>query len=133
MMIPSVREEILMDSPRRDGHELVQDHELQLQFNYVAEGLDGMADARLVEVDQDDGQQIEADGDDVDVDEVRHDAAVSDAGFEVQELGQGPDVDAAEDAFGDGEAELGDAIDYGFSEGEAGGDVWVVGVVCLPG
>ena len=132
-MISSRREGFPLDPPRRDGHELVQDHELQLHFQDVAERLDGMADARLVEIDEDDGQHVEADGDDVDVDEVGHDAALSDAWVELKELGQGPDVDAADDALGDGEAELGDPIDYGLSEGKAGGAVGAVGVVRLPG
>ena len=58
-----------------------------------------MADARLIEVDQDDCQDIQTDGEDIDVDEVSHDAALSDARFQVEDPGQGVDVDAAEDAF----------------------------------
>ncbi len=121
-----------MDSARRDRHELVQDQELQLQFQHVAECLDGMADAGLVEVDEDDGQDVEADGDDVDVDEVGHDAALSDARLEIQESGQGEDVDGAEDAFGDGVAELRASVEDRLSGRVEGGEVCVVGVVGWP-
>ena len=86
-MITPLRKTLLLDTTRRDRHELVQDQELELQLEDVAESLDGVADARLVEIDQDDGQDVQADGDDVDVDEVGHDAALADARFEIQELG----------------------------------------------
>lgn len=86
-MIPPLRKTLLLDTPRSDRHELVQDQELELQFEDVAESLYGVADARLVEIDQDDGQDVQADGDDVDVDEVGHDAALADARVEIQELG----------------------------------------------
>ena len=87
-VISSLGKSVFLDPTRRcDGHDLVQDQEFQLQFQDVAEGLDGMADAGLVEVDQDDGQDVQADGDDDDVDEIDHDAALSDARLEVQELG----------------------------------------------
>lgn len=132
MIITPLRKTLLLNTPRRDRHELVQDQELELQLQDVAESLYGVADARLVEIDQDDGQDVQADGDDVDVDEVGHDAALADARFEIQELGQGPDVDAADDAFGDGVAELSASIDYGFSGRVEGGEACVVGIVCLP-
>ena len=131
-MVTALGERFRADPPRRDRHELVQDQELELQFQDVAEGLDRMADAGLVEEDQGHGQDVQSDGDDVDVDEVDHDAALSDARLEIEELDQGPDVDAADDVFGDGVAELSATIDDGFPGRVEGGEAWVVGIVCLP-
>lgn len=79
MMVPSLCKRFSSDPPCGDRHELVQDHELQLEFESVAERLNRMADARLVEIHQDDGQDVEGDGDDVDIDQVDHDATLSDA------------------------------------------------------
>ena len=74
-----------------------------------------MATARLIEIDQDDRQDIQTDGDNIDVDEVRHDAALSDARFAFEAFGQRVDVDAAEDAFDERVPELGAPVQYGFS------------------
>ena len=132
MVITALRKAFLLGSSRGDRHELVQDQELQLQFQDVAERLDRMTDAGLVEEDQDHGQDIETDGDDVDIDEIGHDATLSDARLEIEELDQGPDVNAANDVFGDGIAELSTPIDYGFPGRVEGREAWVVGIVCLP-
>ena len=102
-----------LGSLRCEIHELVQDQELQFQFQDVAESLDGMADARLVAIYQDDGQDVQAESDDDDIDEVGHDAALSDARLEVQDLSERPNVDAAEDNFGNCKADLGASIGYG--------------------
>ena len=91
-----------------------------------------MADARLIEVDQDDYQDIQTDGEDIDVDEVGHDAALSDARSQMEDPGQGVDVDAAEDAFDNRVTELGAPVQNGFSGRVEGREARVVGVVRLP-
>ena len=74
-----------------------------------------MAAARLIEIDQDDGQDIQTDGEDIDVDEVGHDAALADARFGMKDLGQGVNVDTAEDAFDDRVPELRAAVQNRFA------------------
>ena len=91
-----------------------------------------MANARLIEIDQDDRQDVQTDSDDIDVYEVRHDAALSDARFGMEDLGQGVDVDAAEDALDNRVPELGAPVQYGFSGRVEGRKARVVRVVCLP-
>ena len=91
-----------------------------------------MAAARLIEVDQDDRQDIQTDGYDIDVDEVGHDAALTDARFGMEDSGQGVDVDAAEDAFDNRVPELGAPVQYGFPGRVEGREARVVRVVRLP-
>ena len=91
-----------------------------------------MAAARLIEVDQDDSQDIQTDGDDIDVDEVGHDAALADGRLGMEDLGQGVDVDAAEDAFDNRVPELRAAVQYGFPGRVEGREARVVRVVRLP-
>ena len=91
-----------------------------------------MAAARLIEVDQDDRQDVQTDGDDIDVDEVGHDAALPDARFGMEDLGQGVDVDAAEDALDNRVPELGAPVQYGFPGRVKGRKARVVRVVSLP-
>ena len=91
-----------------------------------------MATARLIEVDQDDRQDVQTDGDDINVDEVGHDAALADARFGMEYLGQGVDVDAAEDALDNRVPELGAPVQYGFPGRVEGRQARVVGIVRLP-
>ena len=91
-----------------------------------------MAAARLIEVDQDDRQEIQTDGKDIDVDEVRHDAALADARFGTEDPGQGVDVDAAEDALDDRVPELGAPIQYSLSGRVERREARIVRVIRLP-
>ena len=132
VMIPPLRKTLLPNPPRRHRHELVQDQKLQLEFQHVAKSLYRMADARLVQKDQHDGQDIKADREDVDVDEIDHDAALSDARLQIQDSGQGHNVDAAEDAFRNRIPELGAPIEYGFSGRIEGRKPRIVRIIRLP-
>ena len=131
-MIPPLRKSRPLHPPRRHRHELIQDQKLELQLENIAERLNRMANARLIEVDQDDRQDVQTDGDDIDVNQVGHDAALSDARFGLEDPGQGVDVDAAEDALDNRVPELGAPVQYGFSGRVKGGQARVVRVVCLP-
>ena len=91
-----------------------------------------MANARLIEIDQDDRQDIQTDGEDIDVDEVGHDAALSDTRFGAEDLGQGVDVDAAEDALNNRVPKLGAPVQYGFSGRVEGREARIVGIIRLP-
>lgn len=91
-----------------------------------------MADARLIEVDQDDGQDVQTDGEDIDVDEVCHDAALADARFGIEESGQGVDVDATEDAFDDRVSELRAPVQNRFARRVKRREVRIVGIIRWP-
>lgn len=64
-----------------DSHELVQDDKFELQFQSVVEGLDGMGYTRLIQICKDHHNNVQRDYYQIDVDEITHDAALSDAGF----------------------------------------------------
>ena len=120
------------NATRRNRHQLIEYDELRLQLQDIAESLDRMTDALLIDENQYHSQYIKIDSYDVDIDKIRHDPALSDTRLQLQQLRERPDVDAAEDAFRKGIADLGASIDDGFSGRVEGREACVVGVVCLP-
>ena len=91
-----------------------------------------MTDAFLIDEYQYHSQYVKTDSYDVDIDKIGHDPALSDARLRFQQHRERPDVDAAEDAFRKGIADVGASIDDGFSGRAEGREACTVGVVCLP-
>lgn len=77
---------------RSDRHELVENNELQSQFEDVTEVLDGVAETKLIEVYQDHAKYVEGDIDHVDVHEVNHHSACAYARFVLKQFDQRRDV-----------------------------------------
>ena len=123
---------LLLNATRRNRHQLIEYDELRLQLQDIAESLDRVTDAFLIDEYQYHSQYIKIDSYEVDIDKIRHDPALSDTRVQLQQLRERPDVDAAEDAFRKGIADLGASIDEGFSGRVEGREACVVGAVCLP-
>ena len=94
-MISSLGKTLLYNTTRRNRHQLIEYDELRLQLQDVAENLDRVTDAFLIDEYQYHSQYIKTDSYEVDIDKIRHDPALSDARLQLQQLRERPAVDAA--------------------------------------
>ena len=69
-----------------DGHQLIENQEFELELHHIAEDLDRVTDTDLIKVDEGYSQDIQANHDNVDVDEINHHTPLFDARFQLQEL-----------------------------------------------